>query len=183
MELQTALRESMRTVPDFPKPGVLFKDITPVLQDPPLLARCIGEITGAYADGGFDVVGGIEARGFIFGSLVAHTTGKPFFPFRKAGKLPARCLKASYALEYGTAEIEMHVDAFKPGERVLVVDDLLATGGTAAAAAKLVREAGGHLAGTAFLIELPFLKGRARLHEAGVAPETIHSLIGFDAGE
>jgi adenine phosphoribosyltransferase len=99
-------------VPDFPKPGIFFKDITPVLQDPPLLARCVGEITRAFAGDGFDVVGGIEARGFILGALVAHTAGKPFFPLRKPGKLPWNCLRESYTLEYGEAELEMHTDAF-----------------------------------------------------------------------
>ena len=105
MELRDALRARIRTIPDHPKPGILFKDITPLLQDPPLLSRCVGAITRAFAGEGFDLVGGIEARGFIFGTLVAHTTGKPFFPLRKAGKLPARTLREAYSLEYGQAEI------------------------------------------------------------------------------
>ncbi len=183
MDLQTALRTRLRTIPDYPKPGILFKDITPLLQDPALLARCIGAITGAYPVGGFDAVGGIEARGFIFGSLVAHTAGKPFFPFRKAGKLPYRSLRESYSLEYGQAEIEIHADAIAPGQRVLVIDDLMATGGTAAAAARLVRRAGGEVAGVAFIVELGFLDGRRALHEAGVADERIVSLVTYAAGE
>lgn len=183
MDLRAALAERMRTVPDFPKPGILFKDITPILQDPSLLARCTAAITGHYASSGFDLVAGIEARGFIFGALIAHTTGKPFIPLRKSGKLPAECLRESYSLEYGTAEIEMHADAILPDQRVLIVDDLLATGGTAAAAVRLVERAKGSLAGIAFLIELTFLDGRARLREAGANEEQILSLIGYGAGE
>ncbi len=183
MELQESLRARIRTVRDYPKPGILFKDITPLLQDPPLLTRCVGEITGAFASSGFDVIGGIEARGFIFGSLVAHTTGKPFFPFRKAGKLPSETLRARYLLEYGEAEIEMHRDAFVAGQRVLIVDDLLATGGTAAAAAQLVQQAGGLLSGVAFLIELTFLDGRGKLRDVGLRDEQIVSLLGYGAGE
>lgn len=183
MDLQTALRARIRTIPDYPKPGIFFKDITPLLQDPPLLTRCIGAITGAYPAGGFDAVGGIEARGLIFGALVAHTAGKPFFPFRKVGKLPYRSLRESYDLEYGQAEIEIHVDAIAPGQRVLIIDDLLATGGTAAAAARLVRRAGAEIAGVAFVVELAFLPGRDALHAAGVADERIVSLVGFALGE
>ncbi|MCK4304278.1 MAG: adenine phosphoribosyltransferase [Candidatus Eisenbacteria sp.] len=183
MELKAALRERMRSIPDFPKPGILFKDITPVLQDPPLLARCIGDITRAFADPGFDAVGGIEARGFILGALVAHSAGKPFFPLRKAGKLPGKCLRESYSLEYGVAELEMHHDAFLPGQRVIIVDDLLATGGTAQAAARLVQRSEGVLVGMAFLIELAFLDGRAKLVDAGVDENRIHSLVAYAAGE
>ena len=183
MDLKAALQERMRTVPDFPKPGIFFKDITPILQDPPLLARCTAAITEYYTAVGFDLVAGIEARGFIFGALIAHTTGKPFIPFRKAGKLPAECLRESYSLEYGQAEIEVHADAIAPGQRVLIVDDLLATGGTAAAAVKLVERAGGSLAGVAFLIELTFLDGRARLLATGAADEQILSLVGYGANE
>ncbi len=183
MDLRDSLRESIRTVPDFPKPGILFKDITPVLQDPPLLARCVGEITRAFAGDGFDVVGGIEARGFILGALVAHTAGKPFFPLRKPGKLPWNCLRESYTLEYGEAELEIHTDAFPAGQRVLIVDDLLATGGTAAAAARLVSRGKGVLAGVGLLVELTFLGGRAKLRAAGVDDQQIRSLIGFGEGE
>lgn len=183
MELQAALRARIRTVPDYPKPGIRFKDITPLLQDPPLLTRCIGAIMGSHPPGGFDTVGGIEARGLIFGALVAHAAGKPFFPFRKPGKLPYRSLREAYSLEYGQAEIEIHVDALTPGQRVLIVDDLLATGGTAAAAARLVRRAGGEIAGAAFVVELAFLDGRRALHAAGVADERIVSLLGVAAGE
>jgi adenine phosphoribosyltransferase len=183
MELKAALSQSIRSVPDFPRPGILFKDITPVLRDPPLLTRCVGEITSAFTDSGFDCVGGVEARGFILGALVAHTAGRPFFPLRKAGKLPWRCLKESYSLEYGEAQLEMHEDAFEPQQRVLIVDDLLATGGTAAAAARLVHRAGGVLVGLTFLVELPFLDGRRPLHELGVQEDRILSLVRFAAGE
>jgi adenine phosphoribosyltransferase len=183
MELSSALRTRIRSVPDYPKPGILFKDITPLLQDPPLLSRCVGALIAAFPAGSFDIIGGIEARGFIFGSLVAHTAGKPFFPFRKAGKLPYRSIREAYSLEYGQAEIEIHVDAIAPDQRVLIVDDLLATGGTAAAAARLVRRAGGEIAGVAFLVELSFLEGRRALREAGVANERIVSLVGFEVGE
>jgi adenine phosphoribosyltransferase len=183
MDLKTALRERIRTVPDFPKAGVLFKDITPVLQDPPLLTRCVGEITSNFAEEGFDAVGGIDARGFILGALVAHTAGKPFFPLRKAGKLPFERISESYSLEYGEDQLEMHADAFGPNERVLIVDDLLATGGTAAAAARLVQRAGGILAGMAFLVELTFLDGRKRVCEAGIEDRRILGLVRYAAGE
>ncbi len=183
MDLQSALHTRIRSVPDYPKPGILFKDITPLLQDPPLLSRCVGALIGAFPAGAFDIIGGIEARGFIFGALVAHTAGKPFFPFRKLGKLPYQSIREAYELEYGQAEIEIHVDAIAPGQRVLIVDDLLATGGTAAAAARLVRRAGGEIAGAAFVVELTFLAGRRALHEAGVAPERIVSLAGYGVGE
>jgi adenine phosphoribosyltransferase len=183
MDLQGALHTRIRSVPDYPKPGILFKDITPLLQDPPLLSRCVGALIEALPVGAFDIIGGIEARGFIFGSLVAHTAGKPFFPFRKVGKLPYRAIREAYALEYGQAEIEIHVDAIAPGQRVLIVDDLLATGGTAAAAVRLVRRAGGEVAGVAFVVELTFLPGRRVLREAGVQDERIVSLVGFGDGE
>ncbi len=183
MELETALRACIRSVPDFPKPGILFRDISPVLQDPPLMTRGVGAITGAFAEGGFDVVGGIDARGFILGSLVAHTAGKPFFPLRKAGKLPWKCLRETYSLEYGEAELEMHVDAFESGQRVLIVDDLLATGGTAAAAVRLVQRARGVLAGIGFLVELTFLEGRGILLAAGVEEGNILSLIEYGEGQ
>jgi len=183
MDLPGALQTRIRSVPDYPKPGILFKDITPLLQDPPLLSRCVGALIGAFPAGTFDVIGGIEARGFIFGALVAHTAGKPFFPFRKLGKLPYQSLREAYNLEYGQAEIEIHVDAIAPGQRVLIVDDLLATGGTAAAAARLVRRAGGEIAGVAFVVELTFLDGRRLLHEAGVPADRVVSLVGFRVGE
>ena len=183
MELAESLRRSIRTIPDFPKPGIAFKDITPVLQDPPLLRRTVAALAALFGPDGFDAVGGIEARGLILRTLVAYETGRPFFPFRKPGKLPGRTLSESYALEYGHGTLEMHADAFPPGARVLIVDDLLATGGTAAAALRLARRAGGEVIGVAFLVELDFLPGRAALLAAGIASDRARSLVHFGAGE
>ena len=179
-EFSEALRQSIRTIPDFPKPGILFRDVTPVLQHPALQAGCVQAITERFAPASFDAVGGIEARGFIWGSLLAHETQKPFFPFRKAGKLPGETYRIAYSLEYGEAVIEIHQDAFAPGTRVLIVDDLLATGGTAAAASRLVREAGGELVGVAFLIELVGLGGRDELIRAGVPEDHILAMVRYE---
>lgn len=179
MELTETLRKQIRTIPDFPKPGIAFKDITPILQDPGLLRSCVEALIDRCGTDTFDVVGGIESRGLIFGVLVAQACQRPFFPFRKPGKLPWRCLREGYALEYGESAIEMHEDAFARGTRVLIVDDLLATGGTAAAAARLVQRAGGEVAGAGFVVELGFLPGRAVLMAAGVPGERIQSLISF----
>lgn len=174
------LRKTIRAVPDFPKPGILFRDITPVLQDPSLQARCVKAVTQAFPPAGFDAVGGIEARGFIWGALVADAAQKPFFPFRKAGKLPWETHRAAYSLEYGEAEIEIHTDAFAPGARVLIIDDLLATGGTAAAAVQLVKQAGGSVAGIVLLIELGGLGGREKLLEAGLENEQLLALVTYE---
>jgi len=182
-ELSRQLRDRIRTIPGFPRPGILFKDLTPVFADPDLLARSITAIGDVFPPRGYDAVGGIEARGFILGALVAQAARRPFFPFRKAGKLPAKTIRESYALEYGESAIEMHADALAAGARVLVVDDLLATGGTAAAAVRLARRAGGSVAGVVFLVELTFLDGRAQLIAEGVAPEEILSLVSYAAGE
>lgn len=179
MELTEALRQRIRTIPDFPKPGIAFKDITPILQDPPLLHRCVLALRDRFDATGFEAVGGIESRGLIFGVLVAQACLRPFFPFRKLGKLPWRCLRESYSLEYGEAALEMHEDAFPRGARVLILDDLLATGGTAAAAARLVQRAGGEVVGVGFVVELGFLPGREPLRAAGIAEERIQSLIAF----
>lgn len=179
-EFAEALRQSIRTIPDFPKPGILFRDVTPVLQNPALQAGCVQAITERFPAASFDTVGGIDARGFIWGSLLAHETQKPFFPFRKAGKLPGETYRIAYSLEYGEAVIEIHQDAFPPGARVVVVDDLLATGGTAAAASRLVREAGGELVGLAFLIELAGLGGREELARAGVPGDRILSMVTYE---
>ena len=153
----------MREVPDFPKPGINFIDITPVLLNP----QAFGEVIGAFADYANqvkpDVIVGIESRGFVLGAPLAVAMGKGFVPVRKIGKLPYKTVQCEYALEYGTAAVEMHCDAVKPGDRVLIVDDLLATGGTAAAAIHLVEELGGQVVGIVFLIELSFLNGRSQL--------------------
>ncbi len=153
----------IRDVPDFPKPGILFKDITPLLQSPEGLRRSIEGLTELVDPESYDLVVGIESRGFIFGTALAHHLDKGFVPIRKPGKLPWKTASESYELEYGKDTIEIHVDAFEPGPRALIVDDLLATGGTAEAALKLVRRVGGEPVACAFVIELSFLPGRQRL--------------------
>jgi adenine phosphoribosyltransferase len=154
--------DHLRDIPDFPKPGVLFKDFTPLIADGPALRTVVQDIAGRYA-GRVDVVVGIEARGFILGAAVAYELGLGMVPIRKAGKLPGKTLKESYALEYGHAEIEVHTDAFEPGQRVLIIDDVLATGGTAEATASLVERAGAEVTGIEVVLELAFLEGRKRL--------------------
>ncbi|WP_213454300.1 adenine phosphoribosyltransferase [Rhizomonospora bruguierae] len=158
-------------VPDFPKPGVVFKDLSPVFADGAVFHRVIDAMVDHYGDG-FDVVVGIEARGFVLAAAVAYATGAGVVPVRKAGKLPRAAYAASYELEYGTAELEVHRDAFGPGQRVLVVDDVLATGGTAEASLALVERAGGTVAGFTVVLELGFLGGRTRL-----APRPVHALL------
>jgi adenine phosphoribosyltransferase len=153
----------IRDVPDFPEPGVVFKDITPVLADPIAFSTIIDLIVVHFGRGNVDKVVGIEARGFILGAPVAYHFGAGVVPVRKKGKLPHDTIDEEYALEYGTAALEIHKDAFGPGERVLVVDDVLATGGTAKAAATLVERIGGKVCGIATLIELDFLHGRDKL--------------------
>jgi adenine phosphoribosyltransferase len=157
------LKKLIREIPDFPKPGILFYDITTLLKDRCGLRAAIDGLRQHYNDTPVDVVLGIEARGFIFAPAVAYALGAGFVPVRKPKKLPAECLQVSYALEYGTDCLEMHKDAVEPGQRVLIVDDLLATGGTAAAVAKLVEQAGGKVAGMGFVVELTFLNGRNKL--------------------
>ena len=153
----------IRDIPDFPKQGIIFKDITPVLQHPEAFAEVVEGIADYAAKLKPDVIVGIESRGFILGAPVALKLGKGFVPIRKIGKLPHETIQCEYALEYGTSAVEMHRDAVEAGQRVLIVDDLLATGGTAAASARLVEELGGHVAGIVFLVELAFLKGREKL--------------------
>jgi adenine phosphoribosyltransferase len=157
------LKQHIRHVPDFPKTGILFYDITTLLRQPGGLRATIDQLAEPYADASIDLVVGIESRGFILGSPVAQRLGAGFVPIRKPGKLPASCRKETYDLEYGTDTLEIHEDAVQRGQRVLIVDDVLATGGTAAAAARLVRHLGGELHGLAFLIELMFLKGQSKL--------------------
>ncbi|CAA9369377.1 MAG: Adenine phosphoribosyltransferase [uncultured Gemmatimonadetes bacterium] len=167
------LKTLIRDVPDFPLPGILFRDVTPLLRDPGALR----EVTAAFATrfrGQVDVVAGIESRGFIFGAPLAVELGVGFVPVRKAGKLPAEKVSLEYELEYGTSILEIHADAVRPGERVLLVDDLLATGGTARAAAGLIAALGGTVAAVAVVIELLFLEGRATL------PGTeVHALLQY----
>jgi adenine phosphoribosyltransferase len=157
------LRAAIRDVPDFPKPGIVFKDISPVLGDAGLFGQAIDGFVEATRGLEVEKVVGIDARGFLFGAAVAYELGLGFAPVRKKGKLPFRCESAAYALEYGEAVVEMHVDALRPGERVVLIDDLLATGGTAAAAIKLIRKMGGEIVEAQFLIELEFLDGRKNL--------------------
>jgi adenine phosphoribosyltransferase len=157
------LKGYVRDVPDFPQPGVVFKDITPLLADVVAFSSVIDLIVVAFGRGNMDKVCGIEARGFILASPVAYHAGAGFFPIRKEGKLPGDTVAESYALEYGEATLEVHSDAVDPGDRVLIVDDVIATGGTATAAARLVERLGGTVAGIACLIELEFLGGRKRL--------------------
>jgi adenine phosphoribosyltransferase len=158
-----ALKSRIRHVPDFPKAGILFYDVTTLLRDPDGFRIAIDAMTSPFASAGIDLVVGIESRGFILGSAVADRLGTGFVPIRKLGKLPAETVRASYALEYGTDSLEMHRDAITPGQRVLIVDDLLATGGTASAAVQLVKQLGGIVQGVAVLIELVGLDGRSKL--------------------
>jgi adenine phosphoribosyltransferase len=158
-----ALKAVIRDVPDFPRPGIVFKDITPLLKNPQAFRRALDLFTVLCGDRLSDKVLAIESRGFILGSAVADRLGLGFVPVRKPGKLPAKTQSREYALEYGTDRIEIHEDAIAPGERVLVVDDVIATGGTARAAGDLVRQVGGIVSGYAFLVELGFLNGRSKL--------------------
>jgi adenine phosphoribosyltransferase len=168
------LKSKIRHVPDFPKTGILFYDITTLLQDPVGFRAAIDSMVLPFQDHGIDVVVGIESRGFIFGAAVADRIGAGFTPVRKPGKLPSRTIRETYALEYGTDTLEMHSDGVGTGQRVLIVDDLLATGGTSRAAANLVKRAGGEVHALAFLIELVALNGRQRL-----ANETIHAVLSY----
>jgi adenine phosphoribosyltransferase len=176
-ELAALLSARIADVPDYPQPGVVFKDVTPLLADPATLTATIdGLVEAGKSPDGFDKVAGIEARGFIFAAPVAYRAGVGFVPVRKIGKLPRATNSVSYDLEYGSATLETHVDAFAPGERVLIVDDVLATGGTVAATIDLIRRADAVPVGVAVLMELTFLGGRDRL--AAVAPElSVKALI------
>ncbi len=169
----------IRTIPDFPKPGIRFRDITPLIGNPDGLHHVTLALAERYR-GQVGAVAGIEARGFIFGAVVAHALGVGFVPIRKPGKLPGESIGHDYELEYGTNRIEMHVDGLGRGEQVLLVDDLLATGGTAAAAAALIERLGAHIVGCAFVIELAGLPGRAVLERRGCA---VHALCSFSDDE
>jgi adenine phosphoribosyltransferase len=166
MALDGLITARIRDIPDYPQPGVMFKDITPLLGDGPAFRAVVDGLAAGYGD--VDKVAGIEARGFILAAPVAYRLGSGFVPVRKKGKLPAATFSEDYQLEYGTATIEVHQDAFTPSDRVLIVDDVLATGGTARATADLVQRAGGTVAGIAVLIELSFLDGRAKLPDLPV---------------
>ncbi len=170
------LRAHVRDIPDFPKPGILFKDITPLLLDAAALSTAIGDLAAWGRQREVDLVVAAEARGFILGGALARELGVGFVPARKPGKLPHATITAEYLLEYGVDALEMHADALSRGARVLVHDDLLATGGTARALCDLVEDRGGRVVGCAFLVELAFLEGRSRL-----APFDVHTLITYDA--
>lgn len=166
------LKNLIRDVPDFPKPGIIFKDITPLLLDPNGLSLAVEYLTQPYRGMDLDAVAGTESRGFMFGIAVARNLSAGFIPIRKPGKLPSKTRSASYELEYGTDTLEIHDDAIQPGQRILMVDDLLATGGTMAASCELVESLGGQVVGVSLLIELCFLNGREKLTKY-----PIHSII------
>lgn len=169
-----ALASRIRSVPDFPIPGILFRDITTLLQDAEGFKQAVDAMVEPFRSDHVDLVVGVESRGFIFATPVAYALGAGFVPVRKLGRLPAQSIRAEYELEYGTNTLEIHADAAQPGQRVLLVDDLLATGGTAAAAVDLVKRLGAEVVGMAFLIELEDLKGRERL-----GGERVHSIIRY----
>lgn len=175
MNLQEKIDKAIRNVPDFPKEGIMFKDITPVLENATLSAEIIKEFTNKM-EGKVDAIAGIESRGFLFGFPVAVALGIPFILIRKKGKLPYKTISHKYDLEYGSAEIEMHVDTITPGMNVLVHDDLLATGGTAVAASELIIKQGGNVAGYSFLVELAFLNGADKLNKYS---DKITSLVSY----
>lgn len=158
-----ALKNAIRDIPDFPKEGILFKDITPLLAEPALFKLAVDTLAERHRESRIDRVCVVESRGFLFGSAVAYQLGAGLVPIRKKGKLPHETLEAAYDLEYGTATLQVHVDAFDPGTRVLLIDDLLATGGTAEASARLIEQLGGKIIEIQFLIELAFLNGREKL--------------------
>jgi adenine phosphoribosyltransferase len=177
------LRAHLRNVPDFPKPGILFKDITPLLADPRAFHIALDLLAEPFIGQHVDAVVGVESRGFIFGGALAARLNASFVPVRKPGKLPAKSERVAYALEYGEAALEMHLESIPKGARVLIVDDLLATGGTASAAAELARRQGGVVTGFAFVVELDFLGGRKRLEEASSPSAGVYSLVHCGAGE
>ena len=172
------LADAIRTIPDYPRPGILFRDITTLLGDARAFRRAVDELVQPFAGMKIDKVAGIEARGFILGGAVAHQLSAGFVPLRKKGKLPHLTRAVEYALEYGTDAIEMHLDALLEGERVMLVDDLIATGGTALAAIDLLSQAKAHIVGACFVIDLPELGGAGRLRAAGVAVSTLVAFEG-----
>jgi len=172
------LSDAIRTIPDYPKPGIMFRDITTLLGDARAFRRAVDELVQPFAGRKIDKVAGIEARGFILGGAVAHQLSAGFVPLRKKGKLPHQTIAVDYALEYGVDTIEMHLDAFQPGEKVMLVDDLIATGGTAIAAVELLRQGGAEVIGAAFVVNLPELGGADRLAALGVPVSTLVDFSG-----
>src|ERR671929_863075 len=176
--LATDLKAAIRSIPDYPKPGIIFRDITTLLGDARAFRRAVDELVHPFAGGRVDKVAGIEARGFILGGAVAHQLAAGFVPIRKKGKLPHETVRIAYSLEYGVDEMEVHADALGSGPRVLLIDDLIATGGTAVAAVNLLRQIGADVRAACFIIDLPELGGAARLRELGVEVRTLVSFEG-----
>ena len=177
-ELEHDLKAAVRTIPDYPKPGILFRDITTLLGDARSFRRAVDELVQPWAGSKIDKVAGIEARGFIIGGAVAHQVSAGFVPIRKKGKLPHTTVRIAYSLEYGLDEMEMHADAIHPGERVILVDDLIATGGTAEGAVKLMRQIGANVVAACFIVDLPDLGGAAKLRAMDVPVRTLMSFEG-----
>ena len=171
------LTDYIRTIPDFPVPGVQFRDVTTLFANPAAFRRAVDELAAPYRDDGIDTVVAMDARGFILGGAIAYNLGLPFVPIRKKGKLPGGTIVEAYSLEYGEAVVEMHDDAFHAGARVLLIDDLLATGGTAVAGVKLIERLGGHIVAASFVVNLPELGGEKRLVEMGIE---VHTLCAFE---
>ncbi|QCI63446.1 adenine phosphoribosyltransferase [Phreatobacter stygius] len=175
--LEDELKRAIRTIPDYPKPGILFRDITTLLGDARAFRRAVDALVQPWAGGKIDKVAGMEARGFILGGAVAHQLSAGFVPIRKKGKLPYKTVSMAYELEYGTDEMEIHVDAVKPGERVILVDDLIATGGTAEGAVKLLQQVGAVIEAACFIVDLPELGGADKLRAMNVA---VRTLVAFE---
>ncbi|HTV68593.1 MAG TPA: adenine phosphoribosyltransferase [Rhizobiaceae bacterium] len=175
--LEETLLASIRTIPDYPKPGILFRDITTLLGDARAFRRAVDELVHPWAGSKVDKIAGIEARGFILGGAIAHQLSAGFIPIRKKGKLPHETVRVAYSLEYGIDEMEMHKDAVKPGDRVILVDDLIATGGTAEGATKLLKQMGADILSACFVIDLPDLGGRKKLEALGVS---VRTLVAFE---
>ena len=172
------IKDLVRTIPDYPKPGIMFRDITTLMEHPTGFRRTVDELVQPFAGSSITRIAGIEARGFILGGAVAHQLSIGFVAIRKKGKLPWQTISVEYDLEYGTDEVEIHIDSVEPGDKILIIDDLIATGGTAAAAVQLVRDAGGEVVGASFIVDLPDLGGRARLEEMGIQVRTLMSFEG-----
>jgi adenine phosphoribosyltransferase len=178
MDFPTNLKDLIRTIPDYPKEGIMFRDITTLMQHPAGFRRTVDELVQPFAGSSITRVAGIEARGFILGGAVAHQLSIGFVAVRKKGKLPWQTISVEYELEYGTDEVEIHIDSVEQGDQILIIDDLIATGGTAAATTQLVRDAGGEVVGASFIVDLPDLGGHARLEEMGVPVRTLMSFEG-----
>ncbi len=178
MNLDSDLKDAIRTIPDYPKPGILFRDITTLLGSPAAFRRAVDQLVAPWAGGKIDKVAGIEARGFILGGAVAHQLSAGFVPIRKKGKLPHTKVSIAYSLEYGVDEMEMHSDAVNPGERVILIDDLIATGGTAEGAVKLLKSIGADVVAACFVIDLPDLGGARKIEALGVPVRTLMAFEG-----